>query len=188
MMRNSMAILGNSGSASGGLPSAPPPTGCWVVELEQGVWLADGEGDPPRTLVEANARQFDKYLTAKMQLSAIRRMTHRQFVNAWIHPPNPRASGANHTGGPYMSQPETIEASQTPSTPHAVVRSQHELVRHLNDPCTGGKAHRRRASASIVSIEIDRLYACETYLWVPRKVPNPASHTSASDVDENERK
>lgn len=43
--------------------------------------------------------------------------------------PQPRASGANHTGGPYMSQPETIEASNTPSTPHAVVRSQDAVVR-----------------------------------------------------------
>ena len=70
-----------------------PAPGCWVVQLERGVWIADGEGDPPSTLVEANARRFDKYLTAKMQLNAIRRRTHRQFVNAWIHPPNPRVDG-----------------------------------------------------------------------------------------------
>ena len=28
------------------------------VELEHGVWLAEGEGDPPRTLDENNAREF----------------------------------------------------------------------------------------------------------------------------------
>lgn len=30
-----------------------------IVELEKGVWLADGEGDPPRTLVKENAKEFD---------------------------------------------------------------------------------------------------------------------------------
>ena len=29
------------------------------VELEPGVWLADGEGDPPRTLMQENAKEFE---------------------------------------------------------------------------------------------------------------------------------
>jgi hypothetical protein len=29
------------------------------VELEKGVWLADWEGDPGRTVVEANAQEFE---------------------------------------------------------------------------------------------------------------------------------
>lgn len=30
-----------------------------IVELEDGVYLADGNGDPPRTLIKENAKQFD---------------------------------------------------------------------------------------------------------------------------------
>jgi len=31
----------------------------WIVELEDGVWLADGDGDPPRTSQMSNARKFN---------------------------------------------------------------------------------------------------------------------------------
>ena len=33
----------------------------WVVELESGVWLSDGDGDPPRTLVIASAQTYETY-------------------------------------------------------------------------------------------------------------------------------
>jgi Lar family restriction alleviation protein len=39
-----------------------------------------------------------------------------------------------------MSQPETIEASQTPSNPYAVVRSQNAVVRPLPCPFCGSES------------------------------------------------
>lgn len=52
----------------------------WVIELEPGVWLADGEGDPPRTLCFKNARRMTR---AKMEdaLDRIREMPNRRFAN-----------------------------------------------------------------------------------------------------------
>jgi hypothetical protein len=54
----------------------------YIVKLEEGVWLADGIGDPPRTLVEANAKQFFKFTQAKTALILARR--NRPLENARI--------------------------------------------------------------------------------------------------------
>jgi hypothetical protein len=52
------------------------------VELENGVWLAEGEGDPPRTLKEENARQFESIKSACYALIEARK--HRPFKNAVV--------------------------------------------------------------------------------------------------------
>lgn len=38
------------------------------VELEEGVWLAPWDGDPGRTLVKDNARQFESKMIANYAL------------------------------------------------------------------------------------------------------------------------
>ena len=48
----------------------------FVVELEPGVWLSDGDGDPPRTLARANALQLPA--TAAVQ-AAVRARRYRRF-------------------------------------------------------------------------------------------------------------
>ena len=40
----------------------------WIVEIEDGVWLADIEGDPGRTLVRDNALEFE---TARLAADAL---------------------------------------------------------------------------------------------------------------------
>ncbi len=50
------------------------------VQLEPGVWLADGEGDPPRTLIEDNAREFDSKKEALAALTKARQYS--PFKNA----------------------------------------------------------------------------------------------------------
>lgn len=40
----------------------------WIVKLESGVWLAEGDGDPPRTLLENNARTFSTHGAAEAAL------------------------------------------------------------------------------------------------------------------------
>lgn len=50
------------------------------VLLETGVWLADGDGDPARTLVEENAREFDSTIKAYKALKDARK--YRPFPNA----------------------------------------------------------------------------------------------------------
>lgn len=52
------------------------------VKLEEGVWLASGDGDPPRTLVEENAREFRDMAEATEALKDARQ--HRPFPNAEI--------------------------------------------------------------------------------------------------------
>ena len=52
------------------------------VRLEEGVWLADGEGDPPRTTVESNAKEFDTFGEAWLALIAARE--YRLFLDAEI--------------------------------------------------------------------------------------------------------
>ena len=54
----------------------------WIVKLEPGVWLADGDGDPPRTLVRDNAKRFSTYQTAWLALDEARRW--RPFEKATI--------------------------------------------------------------------------------------------------------
>ncbi len=50
------------------------------VQLEPGVWLTDGEGDPPRTLIEDNAREFESEKEALAALAKAREYS--PFKNA----------------------------------------------------------------------------------------------------------
>ena len=50
------------------------------VQLETGVWLAYGTGDPPRTLIERDAKEFDTEEEALVALSKARKF--RPFKNA----------------------------------------------------------------------------------------------------------
>lgn len=43
------------------------------VRLQPGCWLTDGEGDPSRTVVKANATVFKDTITAFVALSDARR-------------------------------------------------------------------------------------------------------------------
>jgi len=52
------------------------------VLLEKGVWIADGEGDPPRTTVEENAKNYDNIKDALAALAEARKF--RPFENAEI--------------------------------------------------------------------------------------------------------
>jgi len=53
------------------------------VLLEEGVWLADGEGDPPRTLLEENAKEFIDISQANNALVKARK--YRPFPDAEIY-------------------------------------------------------------------------------------------------------
>lgn len=53
-----------------------------IIELEVGVWLADGVGDPSRTLVKDNAKKFSDMDIAKKALMSAR--NYRPFVCASI--------------------------------------------------------------------------------------------------------
>lgn len=55
-----------------------------VVELEPGVWLADGEGDPPRTLVKASAKRYQSSSSAVGALCRVRKSSGRAFEDALI--------------------------------------------------------------------------------------------------------
>ena len=46
----------------------------WIVELEQGVWLAGCEGDPGRTLVKSNATHYLHHRLAEIALMEARKM------------------------------------------------------------------------------------------------------------------
>ena len=52
------------------------------VLLEEGVWLAGGDGDPPRTLVEEHAKEFKTMKAAYKALSEARKI--RPFPDAVI--------------------------------------------------------------------------------------------------------
>jgi hypothetical protein len=54
----------------------------FTVELEKGVYLADGDGDPARTLVEENAKRFPTMLDAARVLTEARK--YRPFEKACI--------------------------------------------------------------------------------------------------------
>lgn len=54
----------------------------WIIELEPGVWLTEGEGDPPRTLVKANAVSWMNTLAAMKALNAAK--AYHTFPNAKI--------------------------------------------------------------------------------------------------------
>lgn len=53
------------------------------VELEPGVWLADGEGDPARTLDESKAKEFETITEAGAALTEARK--YRRFPKAVLH-------------------------------------------------------------------------------------------------------
>lgn len=52
------------------------------VLLEEGVWLAKGEGDPPRTLIEESAREFIGIVDAYEALKEARK--YRPFKDALV--------------------------------------------------------------------------------------------------------
>jgi len=52
----------------------------WIVELEDGVWLASGTGDPARTLVRDNAKRFNTLAAALFAIRDARQ--YRRFAKA----------------------------------------------------------------------------------------------------------
>lgn len=53
------------------------------VQLEEGVWLTDDdEGDPPRTLVEGNAKEYANFKDATIALIKARKYS--PFLDAQI--------------------------------------------------------------------------------------------------------
>lgn len=40
----------------------------WIVELEPGVWLADGYGEPGHTTAKGSAKRFPSHRSAKITL------------------------------------------------------------------------------------------------------------------------
>ena len=53
-----------------------------TVELEPGVWISDGEGDPPRTLDESKAKWFLSAEDARKALTEARK--YKPFIGAII--------------------------------------------------------------------------------------------------------
>jgi len=53
-----------------------------IVQIEHGVWLADGEGDPARTLDEKKAKKFNSLPKARRALTEARK--YRPFEGATI--------------------------------------------------------------------------------------------------------
>ncbi len=66
-----------------------------IVELAAGVWLTDGEGDPPRTLVAENARVFASSGEAQSALDDARLF--RPFASA-------RVVSVLRSGGVFLSE------------------------------------------------------------------------------------
>jgi len=57
----------------------------YLIELENGVWVADWAGDPGRTLKIENATTFLNKKTAEKRLRLIKKTyTNRKFDNAKI--------------------------------------------------------------------------------------------------------
>ena len=59
------------------------PTGGWIVELEPGVWIAPWPGDPGRTLLRGNAKQFRRESDARRSLAQARKYS--PFVAAEVY-------------------------------------------------------------------------------------------------------
>ncbi len=55
----------------------------WIVELEEGVWIAPWSGDPGRTLVQDNAQKFRNERGARQALRYARQ--YRPFADAIVH-------------------------------------------------------------------------------------------------------
>lgn len=58
----------------------------YIVELEEGCWLAAWGGDLGRTIVKNNAKQYPSMSSATYALAYARR--HRPYLNAKITPIN----------------------------------------------------------------------------------------------------
>lgn len=62
----------------------------FIIELQNGCWLADGDGDPCRTLVVGNALQFK---TEKLANTALKKAKadnpSRKFATSKVVPYNP---------------------------------------------------------------------------------------------------
>lgn len=57
----------------------------YIIELEKGVWLTTGCGDPPRTLVVENARRYPTKSNAENSWKYYKRANaHRKFGNVKI--------------------------------------------------------------------------------------------------------
>lgn len=54
----------------------------WIVELEEGVWIAPWSGDPGRCLAQNNAQRFRSERCARRALSSARQ--YRPFANAIV--------------------------------------------------------------------------------------------------------
>ena len=50
----------------------------YIIELEKGVWVTKGQGDPPRTLVKENASRFTTDRKALIYLNRIRKVYPRK--------------------------------------------------------------------------------------------------------------
>jgi hypothetical protein len=55
----------------------------YIVELEKGVWLAPGDGDPSRTLKKENAKQFRTTSSANRALKNALQFG-REFVGSRV--------------------------------------------------------------------------------------------------------
>lgn len=55
----------------------------FIVEIEEGVWLTDGEGDPPRTLDAQFAKSFESLADAMTAIEEARQL--RPFKSPRIH-------------------------------------------------------------------------------------------------------
>lgn len=55
----------------------------YIVELEKGVWLAPWEGDPGRTIIKKNAKQFKTYASANRALNKALQFG-REFVGSRV--------------------------------------------------------------------------------------------------------
>ena len=56
----------------------------YIIELEKGVFIADIEGDPGRTLKKENAERFRLKVQAEANLTVIRKRYGRPFCDAEI--------------------------------------------------------------------------------------------------------
>lgn len=67
----------------------------WIVELEPGVFLADGEGDPPKTLAADNAHVFASYPRACLGIAAARHNRSFERARVTLAPLSPTDSDAD---------------------------------------------------------------------------------------------
>jgi len=57
----------------------------YLIELEESVWVADWDGDPPRTILKYNAKPYKTKKGAKIALMRIlKRFPYRKFPKAKV--------------------------------------------------------------------------------------------------------